>query len=225
MFYSLYFEKKRARKAGIKINDFRNLKKSSILHLETPVSLGDSKVIVENNLNNTLSIGRHSYIRGGEILNTSKIGRHCSIGQNVTLGLNRRAHPVDWASTSTEICHTYSAADQPLEIGHDVWIGQGAVIMSDIKIGNGAIIGCNSVVIKDVEPYQIVAGNPAKAIRYRFDEHIISALNQSNWWEFPLEVLKDCKPDNISDFIARIHELKKQEDAPIVKIIKRKVYQ
>ena len=224
MFHSLYFEKKRAQKFGIKINDFRNLKKSCTLHLEPPVSLGDTNIIVENNLNNTLYIGSHSYIRGGEIHNTSRIGRYCSIGQNVTLGLNRRAHPVNWASTSVDVCQTYSPEHKPLEIGHDVWIGQGAVLMSDIKIGNGAIIGNNAVVLKDVEPYQIVAGNPAKPIRHRFDEKTISALNKCKWWDFPLDILKEFNPNDINDFILRTNQLDKHEDYHLVKIINRKVY-
>ncbi|HOI88207.1 MAG TPA: CatB-related O-acetyltransferase, partial [Lentimicrobium sp.] len=70
------------------------------------------------------------------------------------------------------------------KIGHDVWIGANAVILAGVKIGNGAIIGANSLVNKDVEPYSIVAGSPAKHIRFRFSEEIITKLQALGWWNW-----------------------------------------
>lgn len=72
-------------------------------------------------------------------------------------------------------------------IGNDVWIGHEALIMPAVSIGDGAIIASRSVVTKDVPPYSIVAGNPAKVIRYRFNEEIISILLEIKWWDWPVE--------------------------------------
>jgi virginiamycin A acetyltransferase len=72
-------------------------------------------------------------------------------------------------------------------IGNDVWIGNSATIMQGIKIGHGAIIGTNALVTKDVEPYSIVGGNPAKLIRKRFDDETIDFLLLLAWWDWPVE--------------------------------------
>ena len=221
MYHFLYLEKKRARKAGIKINNFKNLKSTSHLIFESPVSLGDTNVYSKR----TLHIGRHTYMRSGEIHDISRIGRYCSFGQNVILGLYRRSHPLDWVSTSSAVYEAHTPPPMMVDIGHDVWIGQGAVIMSGVRIGNGAVIGCNAVVIKDVDPYQIVAGNPAKPVRYRFEKEIITALNESEWWEYPLDDLKQCHPDNVQDFILNIKKLNKRANNTIIKIINRRVCQ
>lgn len=76
-------------------------------------------------------------------------------------------------------------------IGNDVWIGNSATIMPGVKIGHGAIIGTNSLVTKDVEPYTIVGGNPARLIRKRFDEGSIEFLLKLNWWDWPVEKITD----------------------------------
>ena len=78
-----------------------------------------------------------------------------------------------------------------LIIGNDVWIGHNATIMAGIKIGNGAIIGTNSTVVKDVEPYTIVGGNPAKEIRKRFDKETIDRLLELKWWNWDIEKITD----------------------------------
>ena len=77
------------------------------------------------------------------------------------------------------------SATQPIHIGHDVWIGYGAIIMDGVTVGTGAIVGAAAVVTKDVPPYAIVAGVPARIIRYRFDENTIKRLLESRWWDFP----------------------------------------
>ncbi len=76
-------------------------------------------------------------------------------------------------------------------IGNDVWIGNGATLMQGVKIGDGAIIGTNALVTKDVEPYAIVGGNPAKLIRKRFDDEKIEFLLQLSWWNWPVEKITD----------------------------------
>jgi virginiamycin A acetyltransferase len=79
-------------------------------------------------------------------------------------------------------------------IGNDVWIGQNATILPGVKIGDGVIIGTKSVVGSDVEPYAIVAGNPAKVIRKRFDDELIALLLQLKWWDLPVEEIQALLP-------------------------------
>ena len=90
-------------------------------------------------------------------------------------------------------------------IGNDVWIGDRATILSGVRIGDGAVIGAGSVVTKDVEPYSIVAGNPARPKRTRFDEETIKKLLEIKWWDWPVEKINDnvnviCS-DNVSEML------------------------
>ena len=77
--------------------------------------------------------------------------------------------------------------DDKTIIGNDVWVGYGATILRGVNIGNGAIIGAGAVVTKDVPPYAVVAGVPAKIIRFRFDDNKIDSLQKSNWWDKPFD--------------------------------------
>ena len=79
-------------------------------------------------------------------------------------------------------------------IGNDVWIGQNATIMPGVHIGDGAIIGANSLVSKDVEPYTIVAGNPIRIIRKRFDDELIDLLERFKWWDKSIEEINNLIP-------------------------------
>lgn len=78
-----------------------------------------------------------------------------------------------------------------INIGNDVWIGTNASILSGVTIGNGVVIGAGSVVTKDVPNYAIVAGSPARIIKYRFSEEIIQLLNEVCWWDLPISVIKE----------------------------------
>lgn len=220
MRFFLLFEKMRAKKSGVKISSIKNLNKLSHLICESPVSLSNTKIVSDL----PIYIGRHTYIRSGsEIHNVSRIGRYCSFGSGVVLGLDRGAHPIEWATTSPYIYKDFSSSPKMVDIGHDVWIGQGAVVLSGVSIGNGAVIGVNSVVTKDVEPYQIVAGNPAKPIRYRFDEDIIAKLQNSKWWDYPIEDLKKCNYQDAEKYISDVKNLNKQAEKEVIKIVNRKV--
>ena len=116
------------------------------------------------------------------------IGRYCSFASNVHyFGAN---HPVNYVSTSPyfyEKAFGFEVADverKDLYIANDVWIGYGATILSGCNhIGNGAVIAAGAVVTHDVPPYAIVAGVPARVLRYRFDENTIILLEKSKWWE------------------------------------------
>jgi virginiamycin A acetyltransferase len=142
------------------------------------------------------------------------IGRFCSIASDVTILLGGE-HRTDWVCTYpfNELFddarefqgHPHTKGD--VKIGNDVWIGYGALILSGVSIGNGAVIAARSVVTKNVAPYSIVAGNPARHIRFRFPEHIINALQEIAWWDWPLKEIKEAWPfllsTNIDAFVAR----------------------
>ena len=132
-----------------------------------------------------------------EIINCS-IGSFCSISDNVVIG--GAMHPLNWVSMSPvfyegkdSVREKFSTHKRDPEkttiIEHDVWIGKNVLIKQGLKIGTGAVIGMGSVVTKDVEPYAIVAGCPAKFIRKRFDDIIIKKLLDIEWWNFKDEKL------------------------------------
>ena len=124
------------------------------------------------------------------------IGKYCSIAADVTIYLgNGFGHDVAFVSTYPfgfihqsvfpNVNNNSRNTKGDVLIGHDVWIGENVVIMSGLTIGNGAVIANNSHVIKDVEPYTIVGGNPAKKIKYRFTKKQIAALEKIQWWNWP----------------------------------------
>ncbi|MQR94437.1 Vat family streptogramin A O-acetyltransferase [Fictibacillus phosphorivorans] len=129
------------------------------------------------------------------------IGKFCSIGPGVTFIMNGANHRMDGSTYPFSIFgngwekHTPTLDMLPLKgdtvIGNDVWIGLDATIMPGVKVGDGAIIGAKSVVTKDVEPYTIVGGNPAKEIKKRFSESKIKELLQIKWWDFDNKVILD----------------------------------
>jgi len=125
------------------------------------------------------------------------IGKFCQIASGVTFIMNGANHLQDSVSTfpfaifGEDWKHAMAGKSYPTkgntEIGNDVWIGFDATIMPGVKIGDGAIIGSKSVVTKDVEPYCIVGGNPAKPIRKRFSEEKIAELLKIQWWDWPVD--------------------------------------
>lgn len=123
------------------------------------------------------------------------VGRYCSIAHGVRV-MNRN-HPMDFRSThafffNPELgrCKEDLVDFTPLEIGNDVWIGTNALIMPNVrKIGDGAVVAAGAVVNKDVPPYAVVVGNPARVVRFRFPENVIAQLQASRWWEKSIEDL------------------------------------
>lgn len=168
----------------------------------------------------TVTWGEYSYADGG--LDVSfienaglSIGKFCSIGKGckVILGGNHRG---DWISTfpfsalfpdSPDIAD-YQVSKGDVAIGNDVWIGAGVTILSGVTIGDGAIIGAGSVVVKDVAPYTLVAGNPAEFKKRRFDSETIQQLLDLNWWEWPEDEIRGIIPILMSGDIEKLLSLK-----------------
>lgn len=140
----------------------------------------------------------HYPINGDKLI----IGKFCSIaygakflftsGNHSLKSLSNYTFPVfyeEWELDSSKICDAWDNKGD-IVIGNDVWVGYEAVIMSGVKIGNGAIIGTRAVVTKDVPPYTIVGGVPAKPIRSRFDDTIIKKLEALRWWDWDSEKIR-----------------------------------
>lgn len=164
--------------------------------------------------------GAFSYAVSGFLSHVS-IGRYCSFGENVQIG--RQNHPTTWLSTSP---FTYMQSDkvtqahfekeyhlkqrgftsQPTKakktyIGNDVWIGQSAIINAGISIGDGVIVAAGSVVTKDIPPYTVVGGNPAKIIKQRFNPQIAANLISIKWWEKSPSFIASLPIDNVEKAI------------------------
>lgn len=132
------------------------------------------------------------------------IGKFCQIAKGVEFVMNGATHQMDCVSTfpfyifegfkqQTPSIENFSFKGDTI-VGNDVWIGQNVTIMSGVKIGNGAIIGANSTVTKDVEPYIVVGGNPAKFIKKRFDDDLIELLQNFKWWDLEIDEIQKCIP-------------------------------
>ena len=132
------------------------------------------------------------------------IGKFCQIGAGVEFVMNGANHQMN--AVSTYPFYIFGSWDQsapskediPFKgdtvVGNDVWIGQNSTILPGVHIGDGAIIGLNSVVTRDVPPYTIVAGNPAKTVRKRFDDELIDLLLKLKWWEKSIEEINALIP-------------------------------
>ncbi|MGE6454277.1 CatB-related O-acetyltransferase [Shewanella baltica] len=138
-------------------------------------------------------IKSYSYVSPYSILIDCKVGKYTSIGPGCRIGLG--IHPVDLLSTSPYLYNDNlfkkknSNDFAKVIIGNDVWIGANALIMGGIIVGHGAVIGAGAVVTKDVPPYAIVVGAPAKVLRLRFEESIINRLLVSPWWDLDHDII------------------------------------
>ena len=149
------------------------------------------------------SIGRHSFTGYDCTLINCNIGAFSSIASKVTIGGAR--HPMEYVSTSpvflshkdsvkTKLSkHVYEWKEVTV-IGNDVWIGEGVMIKGGVKIGDGAVVGMGSIVTKNIPPYAIYAGNPARLVRFRFNEATIIGLLKMRWWDRSDDEIRDLAP-------------------------------
>jgi Acetyltransferase (isoleucine patch superfamily) len=139
-----------------------------------------------------VKIGDYTCINKDALLESGRIGKFCSIAANVAIGCGE--HPLQYISTNVAtyentsfglIDHVkgFGQKKDPPIIGNDVWIARDAIILRGVNVGNGAVIAANAVVTKDVSPYAIVAGVPAKVINYRFEKDVIEKLQRTEWWD------------------------------------------
>jgi len=173
-------------------------------------------------------IGDYSLFVGNVITASNKyklkIGKFSSIATSASFILSS-AHRPDFISTypfiqSTDVSffeHISNnhkkgilSAKGDITIGNDVWIGHNAIVLSGVNIGDGAVIGAGSVVTKDVSDYEIVVGNPARHLKYRFSKEDIWELKKIKWWDWPIEkIIKNQKlieSSNIKSFIKKFQE-------------------
>lgn len=201
----------------------RQVKLPSGARIEAPSSLKWTE------FQHSLSLGAFSYHVSGFAF-AARIGRYCSFGENVQIG--RQNHPMTWATTSPafylreqlfdvdqsfEGAEAFHQDDQVAQgaatqvritnIGHDVWIGHGAYIAAGVTIGNGAIVAAMSVVVKDVPPFAVVAGNPAIIKKWRFQPELISPMLRCAWWRFAPWQLKSLNPSDPMQFIHNVMHL------------------
>jgi acetyltransferase-like isoleucine patch superfamily enzyme len=193
--------------------------------METDVSIGPGK-----NHCKELVIGHHSYIRSGfELYGKLSIGRYCSLGNNLVIGIDRDEHPLNWLSN--QILNPVQTANYHRDrtkkinktiIENDCWIGRDAFILSGVTIGNGSVIAARAVVTKDVPPYAIVAGSPARVIRYRFSEDIIDMLLKSQWWNIDDKYLSTLDFSNLSECLIKLTYAKNKSNFPRILITNNK---
>jgi acetyltransferase-like isoleucine patch superfamily enzyme len=153
--------------------------------------LGDGCIIHEGcEIGHGVSIGRYSYLNQRTIVGSGSIGSFCSIGYDCQIGMPE--HPLDRLSTSPFTYGSRNIFGQPATwndfpappvVGHDVWVGSRAVVLQGVRIGDGAVIAAGAVVTKDIEPYTIAGGIPARPMKKRFDEKTIEFLTGWRWWE------------------------------------------
>ena len=177
-----------------------------VIHSEVKISgsdigqwteIGERTDIVES------SIGDYSYCAGYNSIYYATVGKFCSIATFVRI--NPGNHPMDRViqhhCTYRRRQYGFAQADDAAffdwrrsshcRIGHDVWIGHGATVMAGVSIGSGAVIGAGAVVTKDIPPYAIAVGVPAKVIRYRFPADRISRLLRLEWWNWSREKMEE----------------------------------
>lgn len=198
------------------ISNSSHIAKNAIL--EHPVHCAPNSQV-----HNGSSLGMFTFLNIGSVVYPHvNIGRYCSIARGCEIGVAN--HPMNFLSTHSFQYHAAQFPKYPIykdgikrkvwrahnytDIGHDVWIGAQSIIRAGVKIGHGAVIAANSVVIKDVEPYSIVGGNPAKEIRKRFDNVCVTQLLKLKWWELPIELISSLDFDNIEKCIDDLKEIR-----------------
>lgn len=208
-------------KKGLKIDveSLAQTPKGITFKFRPPCVLGST--IVKSNL----VMGAYTYFETGRIGSLSSIGNYCSVAPGCTIGNGH--HPLDFLTThpvgfkgagmfnfDPKVKNFQGGSSRSKDvlkfapvIGHDVWIGGNVTIFRGVKIGNGAIIGANSLVNKDVPDFAIVGGTPARVIRYRFEPEIIEKLKALKWWNYDIVDAPEIDFSDVESAISLISKL------------------
>lgn len=194
--------------------------------VEDPIHVGPGCAIMAE------AIGRYCFINANTcIFDGVRIGRFVTFARNCQIGGTE--HPIHYVSTSffrisrnwfpddptaqtAELVRNSRPKDRKrtnsIVVGNDVWFGASSLVLRGVTIGDGAVIGAGAVVTKDVPPYAIVAGNPAKVIRYRFEPDIVEKLRHVRWWDRDMNVISRLPLDDVEKTIETL--LEKGDVAP-----------
>jgi hypothetical protein len=183
----------------------------------TDCVLGAYTQIQAHSVLEEVAFGDFSYCAGYNQISYAAIGKFCSIASFARI--NPGNHPAYMRVAQHHFTYRSSQygfgpddgdffswrRESRVTIGNDVWIGHNVCVMPGVSVGNGAAIGAGSIVTKDVEPYSVVAGVPAKKIRMRFDADLIERIERSEWWNWDYETIKERLPDfrNLEDFVRK----------------------
>ncbi len=194
-------------------NKKKNIKIDYLSHI-TNSTMANNTTIYQRVRLHKVSLDSFSYVSNHTTIIGAKIGKFCCIGPNCRIGLGVHptenfvsTHPI-FFSTQSHVGVTFTDKNfihefEDITIGNDVWIGANVLIKDGVTIGDGAIIGAGSMVTKDVNPYAIVAGNPAKLLRYRFLKEQINYLLDLKWWNKDIDEIKNeyLKYHNINNYM------------------------
>ena len=208
------------------LSNIRNRRMSKLAFVSSTCMVGKNVVIYRGVKIKNSEIGNFSYISHHTDVENAIIGKFCSIADYCRIGLAN--HYLSYLSTSPIFSLAHNAvktqwvesdindsSSERVFVGNDVWIGSHALILGGVKIGDGAVVGAGAVVTKDVPPYAVVGGVPARIIKYRFSQEIIDKLLEIKWWNLSENILKEnielFQTGNISlDLLQKISQLKKE---------------
>ena len=176
-------------------------------------SMGEHARLKPNTELRKSAAGDYSVIGPSAMVNGAEIGKFCSIGPGVYIGLWE--HNLHWVTTHafplSEACGAFVKGFKDFEkdalkttVGHDVWIGANVTILKGVTIGHGAVLGAGCVVTRDVPPYAVVAGVPAKVLRYRFPPEHIAELLALKWWDFDRKTLSAMAAAGVWDSFEKV---------------------
>lgn len=189
----------------------------------TGCEIGENVIVERRNMLFNSKIGSRTTLGWNNTIRNAEIGKFCSVAWNCTIG--GAEHPLHRLTTSffpfdksygiveeTDLSEIEWAYSEPLIVGNDVWIAAGVQVKRGVSVGDGAVLGGGGIFTKDVPPYEIWAGVPAKKIGQRFSDEIIADLMELKWWDLPKEIIansiklfrKDITPDLLKEIKERI---------------------